>query len=88
VGEFVFRQGKLLAKPKELREFRILVPEIVPMQADGLVSFADLEGLTYKIDQARQALSLTVPPNRLMSTVLEASPGNCTARSRAGQARH
>ena len=84
VGEFVLRQGILLVKPEELREFRIDVPGTVPMQAHGLVALADIEGVSYKIDQATQALYLTVPPNRLMATVLEARPWELSRKIESG----
>lgn len=84
LGEFVLRRGVLLAAPETLRGVRILVPEDLRLQPDGLVALTDLPGLTWKIDQPRQVLELTVSPARLSSTAWQVNPWNIRRKIESG----
>ena len=76
VTEFLMRRGKLMAKPADLRGIRIVVPENIPLQPDGLVALDDLPGLHWKLDQAKQILYLTAPADLLLPTVVQVNPWN------------
>jgi len=84
LGEFVLRHGKLQASAETLRDARILVPEDIHIQPEGLVALSDLSGLTWKIDQAKQILELTASPARLSSTALQVNPWNIRRKIESG----
>ena len=84
LGEFILRRGTLLTGPEVLRGVRILVPEDIHVQPDGLLALSDLSGLTWKIDQAKQVLELTAAPARLMLTALQVSPWNIRRKIESG----
>jgi outer membrane usher protein len=72
VGEFVLRDGKLFARPAELRELGFRVPDSASPTQDGLVAVADLSGVTARLDQANQTLYATAAADRLLPALLAA----------------
>ena len=70
IAEFTRRQGQLLARPEELRDLGILVPETLALQLGGLVALSGLSGLTWSIDENKQELNITAVNSRLVPTVL------------------
>jgi len=73
IGEFVQRDGALLARPQELQDLGLRVPATVPVGADGLVSLAALPGITWKLDEGAQKLSVTASDDRLLPNMLNAT---------------
>lgn len=59
IGDFVQRDGDILASPDELRALGFLVPGAMATQPDGLVRLADIPGLAHSYDEAGQTLTLT-----------------------------
>lgn len=73
IGEFVLRDGALLARLDELRSLGIVMPTPTPNSATDLVPIADTPGLASQLDQTTQTIYLTVTDDRLTPTVL--NPG-------------
>jgi outer membrane usher protein len=72
IGEFTLRQGKLMARPEELRDLGFRVPlSLVPNSA-GMIALSDLPGLTWSIDQRNQVLRVTAGDSALLPTLLQA----------------
>ena len=71
VGEFIFRRGKLMARPDELRDLGILVPPVVAAKSDGLIALSDIPGLIWSLDLKKLELHITVSESRLMPTLLQ-----------------
>ncbi|MFZ0747424.1 MAG: fimbria/pilus outer membrane usher protein [Terracidiphilus sp.] len=71
VGEFIFRRGKLMARPDELRDLGILVPPAVAAKSDGLIALSDIPGLIWSLDLKKLELHITVSESRLMPTLLQ-----------------
>jgi outer membrane usher protein len=80
IGEFTMRNGKLMARPDELRDLGLRVPVslIAKKRAnrtpkpDDLIEVSRLPGLTWRIDQTSQQLYVTVAMGRLLPTELHA----------------
>src|SRR4051794_39898861 len=58
IGEFTLRNGNLMARPKELRDLGIRVPDHLAMQS-GQIALSELAGLTYSLDMQNQILRVT-----------------------------
>jgi outer membrane usher protein len=71
IGEFTLRRGTLMAKPDELRNLGIRVPESQATKPVGLIALNDLPGLIWSIDQKNQKLHITVSESRLLPTLLQ-----------------
>ncbi len=74
IGEFVLRDGLLLARPEELGELGLSIAATTPLTADGLVAVSALPGVSVSLDPAAQTLQLTAPPDQLLTTMLRAGP--------------
>jgi outer membrane usher protein len=72
VGEFVLRDGKLLARPSELRDLGFRVPDDAATTQDGLVAMSALPGVTSSLDKASQTLHATAADDRLLPALLQA----------------
>jgi outer membrane usher protein len=71
IGEFTLRQGKLMARPDELRDLGFRVPASLAAGPGGLIALSDLPGLTWSIDQKNQVLRVTASDSALLPTVLQ-----------------
>ena len=72
LGEFVMRDGSLLARPKELRDLGFRVPAAAAVGRDGLLSLSALPGFAWRLDQATQTIYVTAGTNRLLPVLLQA----------------
>ncbi|MFY9853894.1 MAG: fimbria/pilus outer membrane usher protein, partial [Terracidiphilus sp.] len=70
IGEFTLRDGKLLARSKELHDLGLRLPAALLSTPDLLVGLSDLPGVTYSIDQKRQILLITASNSALLPTLL------------------
>ncbi|MBR0667021.1 fimbrial biogenesis outer membrane usher protein [Roseomonas hellenica] len=70
IGEFVLRDGALLARPEELRDLGFRVPEAVRPGPDGLIPLAALTAISWRLDQPTQALHATAPVEALLPALL------------------
>lgn len=61
LADLRLRGSRLFGSAAELAEVGVLVPNDVAVDADGLVAFDDLPGLSYRYDIASQSLYLQVP---------------------------
>jgi len=75
VGEFVRRDGDLLARPGELYDLGLRLPEGTPAEPDNLVSLSRISGLTWKLDEATQTLYVSAGFRLLLPTLLQARAG-------------
>jgi outer membrane usher protein FimD/PapC len=75
VGTFTLRDGALFARPQELRELGLRVPDGA---ADPL-ALATLPGLTTLLDQAAQTPAVTAANDRLSPALLQAAPTPASA---------
>src|SRR5438105_5038133 len=73
IGEFVERDGALLARPAELQALGFHAPE-VGATPDGLVPLQALPGLQYRLDRTAQTLFVTAPNAALLPALLR--PGD------------
>lgn len=71
IGEFTLRQGKLMARPDELRDLGFRVPA-AHASAPGLIQLSDLPGLTWTIDSKAQELQILATNECLLPTLLQA----------------
>lgn len=72
VGEFILRDGALLARPEELRDLGFRVPEAVRPEPDGLIPLAALAAISWRLDQPTQTLHATAPVESLLPALLTA----------------
>ena len=87
IGEFVQRDSELLARPGELRDLGIRVPDRAPSNQADLVPLSAIEGLAARLDMATQTLYVTAAPERLLPELLLAggvSGGNVPVESGIG----
>lgn len=67
-----FPGGDILVSPSDLRSWRLHVPEHrVQYQGLDYVSLTEYEGITFRVDEATQAVYLTVKPELLASTEVQ-----------------
>jgi outer membrane usher protein len=71
IGEFVLRDGALLARRDELTDVGIRVPDSVAAGADGLIAISDLSGLSWRIDQDTQTLHVVARDDSLLPALLK-----------------
>jgi outer membrane usher protein len=71
IGEFTLHNGRLMAKPEELRDLGIMVPDSIPQQRGGLIFLSDVPGLRWTIDLKNQELFVTAGESSLITTVLK-----------------
>jgi len=70
IGEFTMRSGQLLVKPDELTDLTVRIPAATALQPGGLISLADIPGLTWKLDQVNQVLQITISEVHLLPKVI------------------
>ena len=74
IGEFILRDGVLLARAAELGELGLRVAETAPRSADGLVMVSALPGVSFSLDPSAQTLQLRAGSAQLLPTLLQAGP--------------
>lgn len=72
IGEFVLRRGKLMARPTELRDLGLRIPDSLTLGAHELIALSDVRGLSFTLDQKNLILKITVSDGLLRPTVLQA----------------
>ncbi len=82
IGEFTLRQGKLMARPSELRDLGFKVLTSFRADPDGLISLSDMPGVIFILDQKKLELNVTVGDERLRPTMLQASGRGGTSERR------
>lgn len=88
IGEFVQRDSELLARPGELRDLGIRVPDRAPSNQADLVPLSAIEGLAARLDMATQTLYVSAAPERLLPELLLAGGVSAAMfRSKAGSGR-
>ena len=75
VGEFVLRDGALLATREELSDLGLRAPEDAARSADGLIAVSSLRGVSVSLDQAAQVVRFAAGSAELTPTLLHAGPG-------------
>jgi outer membrane usher protein len=81
IGDFVIRDGVLLSKRSELKDLGFRLPDNLPVQSGDLINLHALPGVTWRVDEARQALIITATDAALLPTLLSvnAASGSNTA---------
>jgi outer membrane usher protein len=69
IGEFTLQNGSLLARPRELRELGIRVPDQLARE-NRLVALSELPGVTWTLDIQDQVLRVTATDGQLVPTAL------------------
>jgi outer membrane usher protein len=80
VGEFVLRDGSLLARREELTDLGLRVPKDAAQTQDGLIIVSSLPGVKARLDESTQTVHLSAAAEELAPTILGAG------RSAAGGA--
>ena len=78
IGEFVWRNKQLFVEPAELHDIGLRAPNSVDIAPGSLIPLASISGLTWRLDQPRQSLSLSIDNELLLPEILHAqiSDGN------------
>lgn len=71
IGEFVWRDGALLARPEELVDLGFKLAAPLRSKPDGLIALSDLPELTWRLDQASQTVSIKAADDRLAPALLD-----------------
>lgn len=71
IGEFTLRRGILMARPAELHDLGLQVPNTLAISPDGLVALAALSGLTFNVDVKNLVINVIAATNSLLPTVLQ-----------------
>lgn len=71
IGEFVQRDGELLARPSELRELGFRVSRRAPSHESDLVPLSSLPGLNFRFDGPTQTLYVTGGEEGLLPQLLQ-----------------
>ena len=68
--------GRLLARRVDLEEWRLRIPDVKPMLFRGEEHYPldAFEGIAYRLNEARQELSLEIAPQYFTATVVEGTP--------------
>ena len=82
IAEFILRRGQLIARPDELRDLGLRVPDRLPSGPRTLISLSDLPGLTWTMDEDKGILYVTVSDGNLQATVLMPEGRGRSAESR------
>ena len=71
------RDGRLLARAEDLRQWAFNLPDAQPMQHEGEQYYAltSLRGLTFAVNESSQSLVIQAPPALFGGTVLRSSAG-------------
>lgn len=70
IGEFIFRQGTLLARAGELHDLGFRVPGTQASPQGELIPLSELPGLIWKIDEKSQTLFISIDNRGLLPAVL------------------
>lgn len=81
IGDFLLRDGVLLSKRSELKDLGFRLPDNLPLEAGDLIDLHALPGVTWRVDEAHQALIIAATDAALLPTLLSvsAAPGGNTA---------
>lgn len=81
IGDFVMRDGVLLSTRSELKDLGFRLPDNLPLQAGELIDLHALPGVTWRVDEARQALIISATDAALLPNLLtvNAASGSNTA---------
>jgi len=82
IGEFTLRDGKLMARPQELRDLGFRVPATLVPAPDGLIALSDLPGLGYSLDRKNLELHVIVSDSQLLPTLLQPAGREAIAERR------
>jgi len=77
--------GRLLAGAKDLRRWRLRLPDVAPLAHDGedYYPLAALAGLSYRLDESTQALAMEAAPGLFDATLLKGTAFGFSAPSPA-----
>jgi len=70
IGEFTLWNGKLMARPEELRDLGLRIPATFSVQPGGWIALSELRGVTFTLDRARMVLRLTASDAALLPALL------------------
>ena len=76
IGEFRLHDGKLMARPQELRDLGFQVPASLAPGPDGLVLLSAVPGLVWSLDQQKMALIVKISDSGLVPTLLQPTARN------------
>lgn len=76
VGEFVLRDGALLARPEELADLGLRTPNEAARSPDGLIVVSTLPGVSVSLDQTTQVVRFAAGSAELTPTLLHSGPGS------------
>jgi outer membrane usher protein len=82
IGEFTLRQGKLMARPEELRDLGFRVATSLVPGPGGLIPLSDVPGLIWSLDQKDLELHFTVGDSSLQPTLLQPGGGGLLSERR------
>jgi outer membrane usher protein len=84
IGDFVRRDGALLASGATLAELGFKPPPPAAATPDGLFALSAIAGLTVRIDEAAQTLYLQAAPDLLSATELRPGGAKTVTRPQSG----
>lgn len=73
IGDFVRRDDALLSTRSELKDLGFQLPDKLSVDTDELIDLRRLQGVTWLLDEARQALMITATDAALLPTLLAVS---------------
>ena len=87
VGEFLWRDGALFAKPSHLKSLGFKVPRKDPVGTGGRIPLSTLPDFTWRLDRATQMLYVKVGDQELLPVLLRVEQdrtGDTSVQSRTG----
>ncbi len=74
IGEFQMDNGVLMARPQELRDIGLRVPEGIATDAEGLVALSALPAVSFRFDQPTQTVLFTTGIDQMEPTKVQVGP--------------
>ncbi len=71
LAEFILRDSALFARPEDLRDLGLRVPDEVRPAPDGLIALSELPGAAWRVDQPSQTVFITAADAALTPQVLQ-----------------
>jgi outer membrane usher protein len=71
IGEFVLRRGRLMARPAELRDLGLRIPDSLILGPHDLIALSDVPGLSSGLDEKNLVLTITAGDDLLLPTLLQ-----------------
>jgi outer membrane usher protein len=71
IGEFVMRHGTLMARPSELRDLGLRIPDSLILGSHELIALSDVGGLSFSLDEKNLTIDMKASDSLLLPTVLE-----------------